>query len=111
MEVELTLWSHHQHLHTRFYPDQFDWVDAGCDVVGIASDFVPGMQPLSVIVDLLSLSRSVTSRYQNPHNVDASLDVTVEVLPKAAGMVPGMSSLFDLQSLVLNLSRATESTP
>jgi RHS repeat-associated protein len=28
-EAELTTWSHQQHLHTRFYPDRFDWVDAG----------------------------------------------------------------------------------
>jgi hypothetical protein len=79
--------------------------------VGITSDFVPGMQPLSVIADLLSLRRSVVSRYRNPHSVDASLDLTVEVLPKVAGVVPGVGSLFDLQSIVLNLSRAIESTP
>jgi hypothetical protein len=80
-------------------------------VVGIASDFIQPLQLAGFFADGLSIYRSASARVKNPHSVDTSLDVTVELLSKAAGAVPGIGSSFDLLSLILNLSHAIESTP
>jgi RHS repeat-associated protein len=110
-EAELTTWSHHQHLHTRFCPDQFDWIDAGFDIVGIASDIVPILEPLGLGADTISIGRSIYNWTGDPNGFDNRLDLMVELLPKAAGSIPGVGVGFDMQSLILNLSRAVESTP
>ena len=110
-EAELHTWSHQQHLHTRFYPDRFDWIDAGLDVIGIASDIVPLLEPLGWGADTISVGRSIYNWTGDPNSLDNRLDLMVELLPKAAGSIPEEGSGFDMQSLILNLSRAVESTP
>jgi hypothetical protein len=79
--------------------------------VGIASEIFPISRPIGYIADAVSVGRSVYSWSKDLDSLDNRLDLMVEILPKAAGSVPGVGTGFDMQSLILNLSRAVESTP